>query len=117
MRNDVLLHYGVKGMKWRRKKGKLAESTNKQAEQSVNLVDRRMQQVKRDMIARKAQQRKFMDESRKVVDDAKKAMGRTKRKQQIDNAIKTNQIKREWDKINDKVNPGRAKRKPKVHLK
>lgn len=115
MRDDVLLHYGVKGMKWRQRKGKVIGSSPQQkTEESVNLVERRMQQVKRETQARQARQRMFMDEARKTVDKAKNAMTKDAKKKQIQKGIKINQIKREWDEINDKVNPSRAKRKPKA---
>ena len=115
MRNDVLLHYGVKGMRWSQRKGKVTESSpQQQAEQSVNLVDRRMQQVKREAQARQARQRMIMDEAHKTVDKAKNAMTKDAKKKQIQKGIKINKIKREWDQINDKVNPSRAKRKPKA---
>lgn len=114
MRDDVLLHYGVKGMRWRKRKGKFAESSQKQAEQSVNLVERRMQQVKREAQARQARQRMFMDEAHKTVEKAKNVMTKDTKQKQIQKGVKINQIKREWDKINDKVNPSRAKRKPKA---
>jgi len=115
MRNDVLLHYGVKGMKWHKRKGKVAESSpQKQVEQSVNLVERRMQQVKRETQARQARQRMIMDEAHKTVEKAKNAMTKDAKQKQIQKGIKINQIKREWDKINDKVIPSRAKRKPKA---
>lgn len=170
MRDDVLLHYGVKGMKWRKRKGKfidtgnkyrkmkrqyrngrygeqildedtidedtikektlgaknmgatkkrksngkMSETSKKQVEESVNLVERRMQQVKRETQARQARQRMIMDEAHKTVEKAKNAMTKDAKQKQIQKGIKINQIKREWDKINDKVIPSRAKRKPKA---
>lgn len=135
-KDDVLLHYGVKGMKWRHKKGsksKLQEGSN-YTNSVVNLTDRRMQQVRRDAEARAARQRRFMDEAKKRVEEAKDAMSgnkskltdpETRKKREINKknretvqkAIKANQIKREWDKATDNMVPSRAKRKPKVRLK
>lgn len=133
--NDVLMHYGVKGMKWRQRKSKskLQEGSDKTGA-TVNLVDRRMQQVRREAEARAARQQLIMNEAKKRVNEAKEAMTGSKQKlvdpdvkkkreinkknrETVQKAVKANQIKREWDKATDKMVPSRAKRKPKVSLK